>query len=67
MVSAVEFVRRRIIRAVAPQCPHHRARNKKQSQGGATGKDFARESRDFRAVRTQAQGLRPISRTLLFG
>ena len=67
MVRAVEFVRRRIVRTVAPQCPQHRARNKKQSQGGATGKDFAREPRDLRALCTQTQGLRAVSRTLLFG
>ena len=62
MIRAVEFVRRRIARMVAPERPQHRARDEQQSQRGAAGKHLAGKPRDPRTLCTQTQGLRGIIR-----
>ena len=57
MIRAVELVRRRIVRMVAPERPQYGTGDEQQRQGAAARKDFPGNSRDPWALRTQSQGL----------
>jgi hypothetical protein len=52
MICAVEFVRDRIVRMIAPERPQHGPGDEKQGKSSTPGKDFAGKPRDPWAVST---------------